>query len=155
MYKYCDSDDSYINLHDCCAEKIKFDNGILSFIFPDGFWITQQHSLNNSENIVLTSSSQVDFSIIDKNIDEIKIFMLNEKNGKIVREKQNTIDFINSVNTGYIRIEFITQYKTHQHFRFECWVWFDEEPYYSGCEIILHSENAIYCWNNLRYDCCW
>ncbi|NME35166.1 MULTISPECIES: hypothetical protein [Fusobacterium] len=155
MYKHCDLDDSYINLHDCCVEKINFDNGILSFIFPNGFWIMQQHSLNNSENTVLTSSSQVSFSIIDKKIDGIKIYMLNEENGIIVREKWNTIDFINAVNNGYFKIEFTKQYKSYQCFHFECWVWFDKEPYYSGCEIILYSENALYYWNDLRYDCCW
>ncbi len=37
----------------------------------------------------------------------------------------------------------------------KCWVWYDMPPYHSECEIILCSENAVYRWNELRYDCTW
>ena len=113
MYKHCDLDDSCISLHDCCAEKINFDNGILSFIFPDGFWITQYHSLNDSDNTVLTNSSQVDFEIFDKK--GIEIFIFNKtKKGTVIRNDWELINFRDMVNAGNFRIEFLTQYKSHE-----------------------------------------
>ncbi len=155
MYKHRDLDDCYISLHDCCAEKINFDNGILSFIFPDGFWITHQHSLNNSDKTVLTDLSQVDFQI-GKGIDQIEIYIFQKtKNGTIIRDKWEPLNFINAVNTGDFKLEFITQYKSYQSFLFKCWVWFDKAPYHSECEISFSSENVSYRWNELRYDCSW
>ncbi len=154
MYKHCDLDDSCISLHDCCAEKINFDNGILSFIFPDGFWITQYHSLNDSDNTVLTNSSQVDFEIFDKK--GIEIFIFNKtKKGTVIRNDWELINFRNMVNAGNFRIEFLTQYKSHESFLFKCWVWFDRAPYHSECEMIIYSEKVLYRWNELRYDCSW
>lgn len=154
MYKHCDLDDSYIGLHDCVAEKMKFNNGILSFVFPDGFWVTSQHSQNNSEATVCTDLSQVDFQIIDEEIDGIEIYVFKKRRKtKVVREEWEPANFINAVNAGDFRVEFITQYKSYQSILFKCWVWFDKKPYHFECEIILHSENAMYRWNELRYDC--
>lgn len=156
MYKHCDLDDSCISLHDCHAEKISFDNGVLSFFFPDGFWITGQHAQNKSKDIVLTDSAQVDFQIIGKDIDGIEISIFREKkSGKVIREDWEPINFINAVNCGDYRIEFITQYKSFQSVLFKCWVWFDKSPYHAECEIILNTENVAYNWNQLRYDCVW
>lgn len=155
MYKHCDFDDSYISLHDCRAEKMKFENDILSFVFPDGFWITEKHSQNKSDTAVLTDSSQVDFQIIDEEMDGIEIYVFKRNRKTIVREDWEPVNFINAVNAGDFQLEFITQYKGYQSYLFKCCVWFDVKPYSSECEIILHSENAWYRWNELRYDCAW
>lgn len=156
MYKYCELNDSYIILHDCHAEKMIFDNGTLSFVFPDGFWVTNSHPQNESDNIVCTTSSQADFQIIHGDIYGIEISVFREnKNGEIIREDWEPAKFINAVNTGAFNIEFITQYKSYQSLLFKCWVWFDEEPYHSECEIILNCENVSYLWNQLRYDYIW
>lgn len=155
MYKHYDSDDSNISLHDCRAEKIIFEDGILSFVFPDGFWITEKHPQNNSDTTVLTNSSQVDFQIVDGELDGIEIYLFKRNRKKIVRDDWEPTKFINAVNAGDFQVEFITQYKGFQSYLFKCWVWFDKKPYHSECEIILNSEKALYCWNELRNDCAW
>lgn len=155
MFKHCDSDDSHITLHDCFAEQIKFEDGILSFTFPDGFWVTAQHSQNHSNTIVRTDSSQVDFQIIDEEIDGIEIYVFRKDRKKIIRDDWEPLNFINAVNAGDFRVEFITQYESYQSYLFKCWVWFDKAPYHSECEIILCSEKVLYRWNELRYDCPW
>ena len=156
MYEHCDLNDGCISLHDCHAEKMNFDNGVLSFIFPDGFWVTEQHPQNNSNDIVRTDSSQVDFQIIDEEIDGISIYIFRKnKVGKIIREEWEPVNFIKAVNAGDFRVEFITQYKSYQSFLFKCWVWFDKSPYHQECEIILHSESVAYRWNQLCYDRVW
>lgn len=156
MYDYYDLDDSYISLHDCRAERMTFDKGILSFVFPDGFWVTKQHPKNKSNNTVCTTSSQVDFRMINGHIDGLEISVFREyEDGKILREDWEPEKFINTVNTGVFQVEFITQYKSYQSFLFKCWIWFDDAPYHSECEIIINCENAVYTWNHLRYDCVW
>lgn len=38
MYLHSDNDE-FISLHDCHATKVLFENGVLTFVFEDGFWI--------------------------------------------------------------------------------------------------------------------
>ena len=120
MYKYSDLDDSYISLHDCHAEKMKLEDGILSFIFPDGFWVTAHHSLNHSDRIVRTDSSQVDFQIIDEEIDGIEIYVFKQSRKKVIRDDWEPANFMNAVNAGDFRVEFITQYKSYKSYLFKC-----------------------------------
>ena len=156
MYQHCDFDDSCITLHDCRAEKMGFEKGVLSFVFPDGFWVAQQHPQNESNDAVRTDEAQVEFYIIDEEIDGISIYIFRKKSGgKAVREEWETANFINAVNCGDYRVEFITQYKSYQSLLFKCWVWFNKAPYHMECEIVLHTEKAAYRWNRLRYDCTW
>ena len=54
-----------LTLHDCIANKISFENNILSFCLPDGFWVTPHHKENSYEKTVRTDASVVDFSIKD------------------------------------------------------------------------------------------
>lgn len=92
-YRHCDPDDRHITLHDCHAEKMSFHNGILSFVFPDGFWITQYHSLNDSGNTVRTNSSQVDFQIVNGEIEGIEIYVFSKnRKGKIIRDEWEPLD---------------------------------------------------------------
>ena len=151
MYKHCDLEDRYISLHDCHAEKINFNDGILSFAFPDGFWVTQQHNQNNSDTAVRTDSAQVDFPIIDGDVDGIEFYVFKDNS----REAWEPIEFINAVNGGDFTVEFITPYKSYQSYLFKCWIWFEKAPHHLECEIVLSSENAVYRWNTLRYDCSW
>lgn len=156
MYQYCDSDDRYITLHDCKAEKMGFENNVLSFIFPDGFWVLPQHPQNQGNDTLRTNTSQVDFEIIDKEIDGISIYVFTKvRNGTVVREEWELNNFITAVNTGNFQVEFLTQYKSFQSLLFQCWVWFPQSPYHAECEIILHTARAAYRWDYLRYDRVW
>lgn len=156
MYKHCDFADSHITLHDCTAEKMSFDNGILSFSFPDGFWITPQHPQNESDNTVRTDAAEVVFQIVDEEIDGVRVYIFKKsRKGNVIREEWEPMNFINAVNCGDFRVEFITQYKSFQSKLFQCWVWFDSAPNHLECEIILNTEKVTYQWNHLRYECVW
>lgn len=156
IYQHCDLDDNYICLHDCHAEKMAFDDGVLSFIFPEGFWVFPEHPLNHSDNTVRTNSSQADFQILDKEIDGISVYVFQKnRRGKVIRVDWEPENFINAVNAGDFRVEFLTRFKSYQFYLFKCWVWYDKSPYHLECEILLHSENVSYCWNELRYDRRW
>ncbi len=156
MYQNCEPNDNHITLHDCFAEKMYFHKGILSFLFPDGFWILANHPKNMSENTVRTNASQVDFEMINDEIENIHISIFRKnKRGHIIREDWESADFISAVNNGEYQIEFITKYESYQSTLFKCWVWFDKEPRHAECEIILDAKNAFYYWNALCYDRAW
>lgn len=155
-FNHCDTDDSVISLHDCRAEKMSFCDGIVSFSFPDGFWITKQHPENKLDEIVRTFASQVDFSIIDEEIEGVSIYIFKKNlRGKVIREEWELDNFIKAVNGGDFQIEFITQYKSFQSVLFKCWVWFDKKPYHMECEITLHTDSVVYKWNQMNKDRVW
>ena len=156
MYQHKENNSMCFSLHDCRAEKMYFSDGILSFVLPEGFWVLSHCIHNESENVVRTDSAQVDFSIIDEEKDGISIFVFKKsRNGNIIREEWGCDNFINVVNDGSFQLEFIDEYKGFQSRLFKCWVWFDKKPYHYECEIILHSEEVTYLWNQLRNDCVW
>lgn len=153
MYKYRKQNDQNISLHDCRAEKMSMKDGTLSFIFPDGLWILDQHPDNVSEDIVKTDLAQVDFQIIDEEIDGVEIFLFKKnKSGKVIREEWESANFINAVNDGTFQVEFLYKYQGYQSVLYKCWVWFDGTPYNYECEITLHTENITYSWNEIVYD---
>ena len=156
MYRQCDLEDRCITLHDCEAEAMCFDKGVLSFRFPNGFWVTPQHPQNTGENTVRTDASQVDFELLDEEPDNICIYIFQKnRKGTVIREEWKPEDFINAVNCGEFRVEFITQYKSFQSVLYQCWVWLDKKPYHMECEITLQTEKVAYRWNYLRYDSVW
>lgn len=156
MYQHCELTDDFLSLHDCSAEKIEFQDGVLSFLFPEGFWITSQHPQNESDKTVSTDAAQVDFQITEGEIEGVCIYTFREnKEGLTIRKSWEPLDFIDAVNRGDYRIEFLTQYKSFQSMLFLCWVWFDQPPYHAECEIILDVEKVVYRWNQLRYDWVW
>ena len=55
---------SKLTLHDCIADKISFENNVLSFNMSDGFWIDPTHESSELNDIVRTDGAQVDFEIV-------------------------------------------------------------------------------------------
>lgn len=156
MYKHVETDDKLVSIHDCYAEKMSFDNSVLSFVFQNGFWVLEKHPANESDNIVRTDKARVDFCVIDEEFDGITIFVFKKQNERTaIREEWEAESFINAVNDGAFKLEFIDCYKTNQYLLFKCQLKFDKEPYWEECEIILHTEKARFYWNDLRYDKVW
>ena len=155
-YQHQELNDCFISLHDCRAEKIVYDHGILSFVFPNGFWITPQHPENHSDTAVRTDLSQVDYIIPNDPFCEIEISIFRKAFGKkILRESWEIEKLINAVNSGTFQLEFVTQYKGFQSILHKGYIWFDKKPYHRECEIILPTDCAVYRWNRLHYDAKW
>ena len=79
MYRNCDGGFPLFSLHDCRAERMAYENGVLSFCFPDGFWVTPDHPLNTTGKIVKTGPSEVKYRILDEDIDGVDIYVFTEK----------------------------------------------------------------------------
>lgn len=143
-----------LTLHDCVAEKILYQDGILHFHFADGFWITPSHEENSLDKTVRTSASQVDFCIDDIKDIDIHVYTRNIF-------KRTTVEFwdannlIDAVNSGKCTIEFIYQYRTYFEQMWRCALHFKKRPYYKECQLYIPGANATYRWNNLLPDREW
>lgn len=154
MYNHSELNNDNIVLHDCYANNMSYENGVLAFVFPEGFWVTPQHIKNDSDKIVRTDLSQVTFELLDRVAEDVRIYIFRKnENADTIREEWELDNFINKVNSGFFKIAFIDEYKAYQSILYKCWVHFNNEPYHYECEIIIDTENVIYNWNQLRYEC--
>ena len=146
--------DSELTLHDCIAEKIQHQDGVLRFLFPDGFWITPNHKANNLDKTVKTDASQVEFLVDD--INDIRIHVYTRtifKNTKV--EFWDAGDLIDAVNCGKCTIEFIYQYRNYFEKMWRCALHFKKKPYYRECQLYIPETRTIFRWNNLLPDHEW
>ena len=155
MYKYCDINDEYISLHDCHATKIIYENGILTFVFNDGIWVTQGHPSNSSDKTLRTDVAEVKFYLKYGNECDITMYVFEEEVKKTVREEWKISKLIESVNNEKYTLEFLYQYKGYNSVLIECWLWSDKEPYHRECELKLSLTDVKYYWNGLCEDREW
>jgi len=154
-YTHIDTDDSVLSLHDCCADRIQFEDGILSFYFPDGFWIPPLHPANTSSEIVRTDAARVDYHIEGAHDVSIEVFRKNIFKQTICTQ-WTLEELIRRVNHKSFRLEFIYQYKNHTDLLWICWLHFDKKPYHYECRIYICAPSKTeYLWNNLCSDRTW
>ena len=155
MYKHCDSNDEYVSLHDCRATKVTFENGVLKFVFQDGFWITQGHPDNMLHKTDRTGESEVKFLLENGDEYDVTLYVFEEREQETVREEWELDKFMECINKKNCALEFLYQYKGYHSMIIECWLWFDEEPYHKECELKLSLKDVEYYWNHLCEDAEW
>lgn len=159
-FKHIDPDEFHgkeLSLHDCIANKILFENKKLHFFFPDGFWITPHHKVNNSNKLVQTDASVVNFSVDD--IDDILVRVFTRHRCLLFRKTSvkfwDMEQLIAFVNSGKCTVEFIRQYRTYGEQMWHCAIRSNKKPYYRECDLFFSDTNATFCWNNLCFDREW
>lgn len=158
-YKHNDCDAYHgqkLTLHDCVAEKITYENGILSFWLSDGFWITPSHEASDLENVIKTDAARVDFKVDD--IDDVSVDVFTRKRSIIKRtivEYWDAQELIEAVNNGKCIIEFVYQYRTYFEQMWYCAIRSSKKPYYRDCYLHIPNTEAVYRWNELRPDHTW
>ena len=153
MYKHCDNSDEYISLHDCCATRISYANGIVTFTFFDGIWVTASHPDNKTGKTVRTDEAEVKFSLTTD--EETTVYVFKEKFKKIFREEWQLHELMECINLKNCKLEFLYQYKGFNSIIIECCLWSDKKPYYHECELKIYLDDIKYCWNELREDREW
>jgi len=152
MYKYSDRNEKDdISLHDCRATKIVINDGILSFVFKGGFWVSERNRNNFNKKLSYTDESEVKFKTLYRNMASniiIYVFTDTKEENKTIRELIPFDTFAEQINGG-MELEFLYSYKGYQSFVFECWLWFDEEPYHKECVMIISANEITYNWNTL------
>ena len=111
MYKHCDINDEYINLHDCHATKVIYENGVLTFVFHDGIWVIQGHPSNIVDKTLRTDVAEVEFHLESGDECDITLYVFEEQSKKTVREEWELAKLIECVNSGRYTLEFLYQYK--------------------------------------------
>lgn len=155
-YKHYDTDDRFLSLHDCYAQKVSFKNGILSFYFENGFWITSEHELNCLEKTVRTDSSKVEFHFSQNDENDVTFYVFSKTIfGKVVREEWQLNKLINAINSNNCKLEFLYQYKGYNEQIIECWLWSDKKPYHKECQLKISATKVVYCWNDLCEEKTW
>lgn len=159
-FKHIDPDAFHgkeLSLHDCIANKISFENNVLRFYLPDGFWVTPHHKENATEKIVRTDASVVDFSIEDIGDIIVRVFTRHRwlwirKTSVKIWDMEQLIAFVNS---GKRTVEFITQYRTYGEQMWHCAIRSNKKPYYRECQLFFPGTNTTFYWNNLCLDREW
>ena len=152
MYKY--SDRNNISLHDCRATKILLIDNTLSFVFKDGFFVSENSEYNHLGKLAYTDGSEVRFDLPDKKAEaDITVYVYSKSDaGNIsIREEIPFRKFAEDINSG-MELEFLYSYTGGGSFIFNCWLWFDAEPYHKECELIIFADEVRYFWNNLFAD---
>lgn len=149
MYSHCDVDSEYISLHDCHATNIKYENGVLSFVFQDGIWVIKGHPSNMTDKTVRTDVAEVKFCLESGDECDITLYVFEEKFKKTVRDEWELSKLMECVNSGSYTLEFLYQYKGYHSMIIECWLWSDKRPYHRECELKLSLTEVRYCWNDL------
>ncbi|MDD6886877.1 MAG: hypothetical protein PUE41_00165 [bacterium] len=149
--------DKELTLHDCIADSISYENGILRFCLPDGFWITPHHKENDCGKTVRTDASAVDFTIED--IDDITVevftrnaWMFSKRTSVEIGDMEQ---LISAVNSGKCTIEFIAQYRSCFEQMWCCAIRSEKKPCYRTCQLHLPNTRAAFYWNNLCLDREW
>lgn len=149
MYSHCDVDSEYISLHDCHATNIKYENGVLSFVFQDGIWVIKGHPSNMTDKTVRTDVAEVKFCLESGDEYDITLYVFEEKFKKTVRDEWELSKLMECVNSGSYTLEFLYQYEGYHSMIIECWLWSDNRPYHRECELKLSLTEVKYCWNDL------
>ncbi|HBI60239.1 MAG TPA: hypothetical protein DDY31_03340 [Lachnospiraceae bacterium] len=139
-----------VGLHDCRADRMSLQKGMLSFYFSDGFYVMRNDSAGRK--VFYTEEAQAEFPLLYSDADDITIYVFTEENEKTIREEYTVDDFINLINEKSYSLEFLYSYIGYQTFKFDCWLWFDEEPYHKECELIISAGKVFYRWNTMHEE---
>lgn len=145
--------DSKLTLHDCIADKISFENNVLSFNLPDGFWICPDHEASELSKTVRSDSSRVDFEVVPDEYFQIYMDVFKERrHRKTIVEYWDLDKLMKAVNSGKYQLEFVYQYRTHFE---QMWLCYLRDKSWYNCQLHIPYSTATYRWNNLREDCVW
>lgn len=152
MYKHYDKDGAAISLHDCRAEQAIFENGILSFYFPqDGFWILSEHEANSTGEAVRTDAAEVRFHLLYETEDESQCYVFDKKSErKAVRKQWTLSELVSALNSGKYQLEFLYRYAGgYKELVFFCEICQKKKPYRKECQLWLSVQDVTYCWNDV------
>lgn len=153
---HCDQNEKHLSLHDCVAERAYFENGILGFEFPDGFWISSKHPESNLSSVVKTDFSKVEYTLENGNAYDITVYVFkNTIFKRTVRIELSLQELLCAINSGKYKLEFIYQYIEYNSRIIECELTSDKKPYRQECMLKISAPEVSYYWNNLLKDRIW
>lgn len=160
-YIHIDTDNRFLTLHDCIAEKVYLQDGVLVFEFPDGFWIGPEHPDNPYNECLRTDKARVEFVL--ENGEEYDVFAWlhvqeNPKSRKKTVRNWEIAQLIKNVNSGKCAYEFIEHYINTQSPTdnvIEGELRGEGKLNFSQCWLRIWATKVNYCWNNVLPDRPW
>lgn len=149
MWKYCENDNRYVSLHDCHATQVLYEKGVLTFVFDEGIWISEEYPHNMFDKIVRTDRAEVKCYLETEDESDVTIYIFKQKMSKTVREEWKLSKLVECVNNEKYTLEFLYQYKGYNSMIIECCLWSYKKPYDRECQLKLSITEVQYCWNNL------
>ena len=150
-YLHNEHNESHLSLHDCRADRMELKDGVLSFWFPEGFWVTSAHPDNPTGKTVRTDAARVDYVLRDPDGDDVSIDVFRRlKYPYALCRNYDLFPFLEIVNRPGWELEFLYQYPDYWNRIIECVLWMQKRPWRKDCQLKLDVSEVIYRWNSLR-----
>ena len=152
-YLHNETNEQNLSVHDSRADRVQLREGVLSFWFPEGFWVSSSHPDNPTGKTVRTDAARVDYVLRDPDGDDVSVDVFRRlKYPFALRRSYDLSPFMAIVNQQGWELEFLYQYPDYWNRIIECWLWFPKRPRHKECQLKLDVSEVIYRWNNLRPD---
>ena len=140
-YNHTDFSGDFISLHECSANEISYENGVLSLNFNDGIRLKEKH--HASKLCKHTGKARVDFAVAAA--PAIFIFKKNLF-GKLTK-KELTVDALAElVNGNNTTLEILGTYHSDNGTLIKCWAKDKKSDKVSECHIELAPSKTTYYW---------
>ncbi|MBR7061833.1 MAG: hypothetical protein IKI42_02260 [Clostridia bacterium] len=128
------------SLHDCRARSAEFDNGTLTFFFPDGFYYAPYG--NDWPN---TGDAAVSFKTKGA-----YLYLFVEKDGQTIRENYPADQLVDMINRKEWEPEFLYRYDGYKEIMFYGWIWVTGEPFFHEFQLFIATDEETYRWNPIK-----
>nr|MCR5585452.1 hypothetical protein [Lachnospiraceae bacterium] len=126
-----------VGLHDCRTDHAEIKDGVVTFDFPNGFFVL------NGKEPKRTGKAKMTCRLADTDMEKPTVYVYVEKDGNAVREDWSD-RFFEALNRGEFEFEFVTTFNSYQRVLYKGYIWSDAAPYHRECEIELHTTEIKY-----------
>ena len=153
MYQFFDRNSETISLHDCRATHVFLNKDVVSFDFPDGFWISEKNPRNPYGKLLGTDQAQVDFHLLSGDVSaDFVCYVFDKKQGKVIRKTFGFDKLARKLDRKGQQLEFLYAYTGYKSVIFECRLWRRKKPASRECVLILATDDVKYRWNRICPD---
>lgn len=150
-YLHNEHNESHLSLHDCRADRMELKDGVLSFRFPEGFWVSGDHPENPTGKTIRTDAARVDYVLRDAKGTDVSADVFHcLKSPFALRRSYGLPQFMEIVNRDGWELEFLYQYPDYWNRIIEYALCLPKKPYWKECQLKLDVSEVIYRWNSLR-----
>ncbi len=145
-----------ISIHDCIAQRMTLEKGILTFHFPEGIWVIPGHPSNPTENMVRTGPARMELELLSDDPTWLKVQSSRHLSGPWSLTKEwKTEAFLEALNAGKFRLEFISWHWDFHNPLFQCALHSDRRPWYQNCTLEVTARNVVCHWETMNFNRVW
>ncbi|MBE6875373.1 MAG: hypothetical protein E7496_01390 [Ruminococcus sp.] len=151
-FLYSDDNQKHdIFLHDAIAESVSVHDDVMTFYFPEGFYLGETHALNPFHVLAYTGESEMKMQLRYKNPDvNLTIYLFREGADGTHRQEISLQEFLKLIKKGE-KLEFLNAYQglDTDSVLYQCELHFDRAPYRRECMLIISYQTISYHWNEI------